>query len=120
MGSFDGAEICELVGIFILYRLSLVVSKDNVGLYLDDGLMVLRNCTKRMADIKRKEVIKEFKNIGFDIEIDANMKTVNFLDITLDLSSDSYKPYKKPNDHLQYVHTSSNHPVKFLNNYQRQ
>lgn len=94
MGSFDGAEICELVGIFILNRLSSVVNKANVGLYRDDGLMILQNCTKRIADIKRKEVIKEFKNIGFDIEIDANLKVVNFLDITLDLNSDSYKPFK--------------------------
>ena len=66
--------------------------------------MVLQNCTKRTADIRRKEVVGEFKNIGFDIEIDANLKMVNSLDITLDLYSDSYKPYKKPNDRLQYVH----------------
>lgn len=56
--------------------------------------MVLQNCTKRTADIRRKEVVGEFKNIGFDIEIDANLKMVNSLDITLDLYSDSYKPYK--------------------------
>ena len=76
--------------------------------------MVLQNCTKRTADIRRKEVVGEFKNIGFDIEIDANLKMVNSLDITLDLYSDSYKPYKKPNDRLQYVHISSNHPVNIF------
>ena len=33
MGSFDGAEICELVGPFVLYRL-----EEKYGLYRDDGM----------------------------------------------------------------------------------
>jgi len=85
-----------------------------MGLYRDDGLIVLRNSTKRTADIKHKEVIKIFKSIGFDIEIDINLSTVDFLDVTLDLTSNTFRPYKKPNDQLLYVHTSSNHPVNIL------
>jgi len=42
------------------------------------------------------------------------MKTVDFLDVTLDLSSEAFRPYKKPNDRLQYVHMSSNHPRNIL------
>ena len=114
MGSFDGAEICELVGIYIINKLSSTVKKEEMGLYRDDGLIILRNYTKRTADIKRKEVIKIFKCIGFDIEIDINLKTVDFLDVTLDLPSNTFRPYKKPNDQLQYVHTSSNHPANIL------
>ena len=53
MGSFDGAEICELVGIYILTHLSKIVPKKNVGLYRDDGLLILRNFTKRQAEINR-------------------------------------------------------------------
>ena len=59
-------------------------------------------------------MIKIFKCIGFDIEIDINLKTVDFLDVTLDLSSNTFRPYKKPNDQLLYVHTSSNHPANIL------
>ena len=33
IGSFDGAETCELVGMFLLSHLYV-----NVGLYRDDGL----------------------------------------------------------------------------------
>ena len=33
MGSFDGAEICELVGLFILTKLEGKFGKENVGLY---------------------------------------------------------------------------------------
>jgi hypothetical protein len=114
MGSFDGAEICELVGIYIINKLSLTIKKEDMGLYRDDGLIALRNSTKRTADIKRKEVIKIFKSIGFDIEININLITVDFLDVTLDLASNTFRPYKKPNDQLRYVHTSSNHPANIL------
>ena len=43
MGSYDRAEICELVGTFILTKLGKNISKKNAGLYLHDGLVVLRN-----------------------------------------------------------------------------
>ena len=33
MGCFDGAEICELVGSFILTKLCDVLQRENVGLY---------------------------------------------------------------------------------------
>ena len=38
MESYDGAEICELVGIFLLNLLSAVIGKSSVGLYRDGGL----------------------------------------------------------------------------------
>ena len=43
MGSYDGAEICELVGIFISKSLEDKIDKQGIGLYRDDGLMILRN-----------------------------------------------------------------------------
>ena len=39
MGSFDGAEVCELIGLFLLNNLSEKYGKNNVGLYRDDGLI---------------------------------------------------------------------------------
>ena len=41
MGSYDGAEICELVGLFILNHLGKKFGKKNIGLYRDDGLWLL-------------------------------------------------------------------------------
>ena len=38
MGCFDGAELCETIGIYILTKLQKVFQKDDVGLYRDDGL----------------------------------------------------------------------------------
>ena len=39
MGSYDGAELCELVGLYLLNQLSTVIDKSSVGLYRDDGLL---------------------------------------------------------------------------------
>jgi len=44
MGSFDGAEVCELIGLFLLNILSEKYGKNNVGLYRDDGLVLLKIC----------------------------------------------------------------------------
>ena len=43
MGSYDGAEVCELVGIFILNDLCNEYGKDNIGLYRDDGLAIFKH-----------------------------------------------------------------------------
>ena len=45
-----------------------------------------------------KNVIKIVKEVGFEIEIRTNLKIVNFLDVTFNLTNGSYRPYKKPND----------------------
>ena len=50
-----------------------------------------------------------FKEIDFKTEIETNVKIVNFLDVTFNLANSTYRPYRKPNDNLLYIHTSSNH-----------
>ena len=50
MGAYDGAEICELVGIFMLSLLSKKFSSNNIGLYCDDGLSVFRNINGQKAE----------------------------------------------------------------------
>jgi hypothetical protein len=42
MGSHDGADICELVGLFILNHISKKFGKENIGLYRDDGLALIK------------------------------------------------------------------------------
>jgi hypothetical protein len=114
MGCYDGAEICELVGLLILDKLSNLVAKTDAGLYRDDGLIVLRNMRGRSTDKMRKNIIKLFKSVGFQIEIVTGLHSVDFLDVTLNLKNSTYLPYKKPNDTMLYVHTSSNHPQQIL------
>ena len=57
-----------------------------------------------------------FKKMGLDITIEANLNTVDFLDITLNIEQDTYEPFIKPNNVLQYVHAKSNHPKNVLDN----
>ena len=113
MGSYDGAETCELIG---TYMLSLIASKfkDEVGLYCDDGLAVCKASPKEIEKTK-KEVSNVFKSNGLKITIPIK-KIVHFLDLTFDLADGSYKPYMKPNNKLSYVHRQSNHPPALLKN----
>ena len=55
MGSYHGAELCELIGIYIQSLLTNILSKDNMGLYRDDGLFILRKINKQQADRVRRK-----------------------------------------------------------------
>ena len=87
MGTYDGAEVCELVGALVLSKLANSTPKGNSGLYRDDGLILMKNENRQKTDRIRKEVIKIFKEIGFKIEIKTNLKVVDFLDITFNISN---------------------------------
>ena len=110
MGSYEGAEICELAGIYTPTRLAAIIKKSDCGLYRDDGLVILCNVNGRQIDRTRKSIIKIFKDVGISIDIETNSKVVDFLDITFNLINSIYKPCKKPNDTLFYINKSSNHP----------
>ena len=114
MGSYDGAEICELVGLLLLNDLSSLLGKENVGLYRDDGLAVVDKATGPKLDKMRKDIIALFKNHGLSITIDVNLKIVEFLDVAFDLPRNKYYPYRKPNDSPLYVNAHENHPSNIL------
>ena len=52
-GSYDGAESCELVGLFLLTELS-EIDRLNVGIYRDDG-MAVTHASPRQTDIMKKK-----------------------------------------------------------------
>ena len=114
MGSYDGAEVCELVGLYILPILQEKLCNPNFGLYRNDGQGALDNLNAQDLDRKRKDIIEIFKKLGLKITIETNLKAVNFLDVTLDLRNYSYKPYQKPNDNPLYINASSNHPPSII------
>jgi len=53
---------------------------------------------------EKKDFQKIFKENGFDIVIQCNIKTVNYLDLTLNLTNGTYRPYHKPDNIINYVH----------------
>ena len=112
-GSYDGAEVCELVGLFLLSQ--LVHLNVNVGLYRDDGLAVVK-LTNRQSEQLKQQLHDIFDQFGLTILIEPNKKIVDFLDVTLDLKHCEYRPYIKPNNKPLYVHVKSNHPPSILKN----
>jgi hypothetical protein len=54
MGSFDRAEICDLVGLFLLNNLAKKFGNKFLGLYRDDGLAIIKSKSARIADKVRK------------------------------------------------------------------
>jgi len=95
MGSYDGAEICDLVGLFLLHDLAKKFGSKHVGLYRDDGLAIIQSRSARIADKMKKDIHEIFKAHGLRITAEIAHQTVNFLDITLNLSNEVYAPYMK-------------------------
>ena len=114
MTSYDGAEVCELVGAFLLNNLSHIIDKSNVGLYRDDGLGVFKSHAGPETERKRKEIIKAFNTYTLPITIETNIRIVNIFDTTFDLINDLYRPYRKPNDTPVYINKNSKHPPTVL------
>ena len=56
IGSYDEAELCELIGIFTQSVLQDITNKEAMSLYRDDGLMVLSKVTslKKRTKLERK------------------------------------------------------------------
>ena len=107
MGSFDGAEACDLVGLFLLSKLQHLPIK--VGAYRDDVLAVC-SLTPFQVEKVKQEVVEVFQQYDLKVKAIANTKVANFLDVTLDLNNKVHRPYMKPGTQLEYVHVNSNHP----------
>ena len=70
----DGAEVCDLVGMFLLSQLGHL--KLNIGLYRDDGLAV-SNLGPRQTCLAKKKISKIFKDNGFNLTFEEDGKSVN-------------------------------------------
>ena len=110
-------EIWEVVGLYILHKLGKKYGKERISLYSDDGLACFENISHREAERIRKAFIKLFKNeFSLNIVSETNLKVVNCLDLTLNLSTGKYKPYNKPDNKPLYVSVNSNHPPHIIKN----
>ena len=103
VGAYDGAEVCELVGTFLLDKVSEKYEKYSIGLYRDDGLSVFKNKSGTQLERIKKNLQKTFQDFGLEIVAESNLKIVNYLDVTLNLNNGSFKPYHKPDDIIQYI-----------------
>ena len=107
MGAWDGAECCDLVGLFLLSKLAHLPI--NVGAYRDD-VLAASSLTPFQLEKVKQQVIEVFQEYDLKVKAVANTRVANFLDITLDLNNKVHRPYMKPGTQLEYVHVNSNHP----------
>ena len=88
---------------------------NNFGLYRDDGLGIT-SAPPHQVELIKKDLCSIFSEHGLKITIEANKNTVNFLDVTLNLSNGTYMPFTKSNNIPLYIHKKSNHPPQIIEN----
>lgn len=76
----------------LLWALMMVqkFNKNNIDLYRDEGLAVFKNINGHQADKIRKEFQQLFKKFALSLEVEYNLKIVNYLDVTLNLNNGTY------------------------------
>ena len=104
MGVYDGAEVCELVGAF------LICNEGDIGLYRVDGLAIFRNKKGTQLEKIKKKLRRLFKK--YDQE--SNQKIVNYLDVTLNLKDGTFRLFHKLGDQMLYIHKESNHLANII------
>ena len=88
MGSYDNAEVNDLVGLYLLSKLGPLIGTKIVGFFRDDGLVVIHQANGPKMDKIRKDIIALFKSEGLSVTIDTNLIDTDFLDVSFKLVVD--------------------------------
>ena len=102
-GAYGGAEVCGLVGTFLLDKISEKYYQNSIDLYHDNRLSLFKNKSDTQLERIKKNLQKTFKDFGLKILAEPNIRIVNYLDMTLNLNNGSFKPYHIPDDIIQYL-----------------
>ena len=105
MGSFDGAETCELVGSYLLSKLSAEYGND-IGLYRDDGLAAFNKSPRETENIK-KRICKVFNDHNLKITIEANKKYHRTDNPLIQLPHHTRKPCGRAASTIVFITTPS-------------
>ena len=57
-----------------------------------DGLAIFKNISGPKSEKVKKDIQELFKENELDIAIQCNMKTRNYLDVTVNLENSTYRP----------------------------
>ena len=103
MGSKHGAEICELVGLYLLKVMENIVDQENIGIYRGRVNSTFQknkwNCSWEIEE----KIHENAKTIGLKIEIERPSYIINFLDMNLNTINNIFQPYLKPNNIIDYI-----------------
>ena len=114
MEAYDVAEVCELVGNYLLYELSKLYKKKDIGLYRDDGGVVFKNESGPESEKNKKSIQSIFWEFELKITIQCNLKIVDYLDVTFNLIDTSYHRFIKTNNVINYINKKSSHPPSII------
>ena len=81
---------------------------------MDLVYFILVSLSGPQIEKKKKNIVKVFKMCGLSIIVTTNITSVDFLDVTFDLNTESYQPFRKPNNGPKYIDISSNHLPQVL------
>ena len=73
MDSFDGAEVCELAGLYLLDILSEVFGDNRIGLYRYNRLSCFQNLSGPESEKIEKKLCKIFKKHRLNITVKCNL-----------------------------------------------
>ena len=90
------------------------MEKNDIGLYRDDGLGIMKRIGGPEIERRKKKIIQIFKQHRLSITIETDLHTVQYLDVEFDLKNNLYKPYRKPNNDPLYINVKSNHPPNII------
>ena len=70
--------------------------------------------TGSQAERVKKKICEIFQSCGLKITVETNSKITDFLDVTFNLKSEKYYPFRKPNNDPLYINALSNHPKNII------
>ena len=102
--ALEGAEICKLVGNFLLHKLSEKYERKDLALYRDDRLKFFNNISGPVSEKIKKYFYKLSREHDLELTIQCNRKVGNFQYVTWNLENSSYCPYLKDKNKIIYEH----------------
>ena len=113
MGTYNSAQVSDLIGIYILDTLGRIVNFMRVRFNRADGIIFILDSNDRKTS-KIQKIIKAFKLLGLQIEIASNLKIVDFLDVIFNLNNGTFKSLSKSNSTPTKINIDTNHPRSIL------
>ena len=111
MGAYDGAEVAELVVLFLLSKIKQVIP--SAGMYRDDGAAAVKMSGPQIQRAVKK-LHKIFADYGLKITVEANLKQIDFLDFEMNLETGIVRPWRKPGNEPKYINVNASHPINII------
>ena len=80
--------------------------------FIEMTLIIIDNCTPRKGDIIWKKLHCLFNKFGLKLDIQANLKITEYLDVMFDLYDVTVSPFRKNDQYPYYINVGSNPPKK--------